>query len=144
MRRFGYPVPESLGLSPPVVVLVGSAVFGRGGQRPAHGGLRVEHHDRLFDAALVVALGDYDVLVLELDAFGVGPVLELVKALRRRSVTKGAAIVGVGHDDDHRARFIAAGGDLVLASSGELEKALCWLTGVVVPTASVARIAAGR
>jgi excisionase family DNA binding protein len=82
MRRFGYAVPESLGVAVPRVLLVGIPIGSSPG-RLLREYVNVEAYDGLFDAALVVAAGDYEVLVLDLDLFGVGHVVDLVTALRR-------------------------------------------------------------
>jgi len=92
----------------------------------------VERHDGLFDAALVVAAGDYEVLALDADLFGIGHVIDLVTALRRRPVTQGVAIIALSGVAEHRAQFLEAGGDMAIASPAELGAAVRWVTGAAV------------
>lgn len=132
MRRFGYVVPESLGVAVPRVLLVGLPVVSSP-CRMLREYVHVEAHDSLFDAALVVAAGDYEVLVLDLDLFGVGHVVDLVTALRRRPVTQGVAIVAVSRVAEHRAQFVQAGGDIAIASPADLGVTVRWVTGTAAP-----------
>ncbi len=131
MRRFGYAVPESLGAVVPRVLLVGLPAVSTVG-RALHEYVDVERHDGLFDAALVVAAGDYEVLALDADLFGIGHVIDLVTALRRRPVTQGVAIIALSGVAEHRAQFLEAGGDMAIASPAELGAAVRWVTGAAV------------
>ncbi|MBN2196211.1 MAG: helix-turn-helix domain-containing protein [Polyangiaceae bacterium] len=133
MRRFGYAIPESLGLTVPRVLLVGLSVTATMGVRSLKDCVRVENYEGLFDAALVLAVGDYEVLAIEIDHFGIGHVVDLVAALRRRPVTQGVAIVGRSGHSEARERFVDAGGDVVIESGAELAATVRWLVGATMP-----------
>jgi excisionase family DNA binding protein len=135
MRRFGYAIPESLGVAAPRALLVGLSPTAAG--RSLRQDLTVECFDGLFDAALVIAGGDYEVLAIDIDRFGVEHVAELVVALRRRPTTQGVALVGFSVDPQSRERFVSAGGDVVIASVEDLVTTVRWLTGAAVQQAAV-------
>lgn len=132
MRRFGFAVPEALGAAVPRVLLVGLPGVSSAG-RPLREYVHVESYDGLFDAALVVAAGDYEVLALDLDLFGVGHVVDLVTALRRRPVTQGVAIIAVSKVAECRAQFVNGGGDIAIASPVDLGVTVRWVTGAAAP-----------
>lgn len=138
MRRFGYQIPESLGRARPRVVLVGlreeetcQAVAALAQA------VQVDSFHGIFDAALVVAGGDYEVLVLDLDRFGQHLVSELMEALRRRPSTQGVAAVGKTTCADLQEHFLAAGGDVIIDGAADLHATVLWLTGAIASRQAV-------
>jgi excisionase family DNA binding protein len=138
MRKFGYRIPDSVGDAPPRAVLAGftpreraEAQLSLEGQIGARGAASLEECEHLFDAALLVASTEVDVLALALGRFDARFVEELLVALRRRPGTFGLSLVGVSESAEVRERFLAAGGHVALAQARELGPALLWLVGAV-------------
>jgi len=111
MRRFDYPVPARLGGDVARVAIVGPRLDEA--CRVAAAAPVVQGFDLLFDAALAAADGGYDLLVVDLDAVALAPALDLVRALRRRSLTRPMPVVGVAAAAPAREDFVLAGGDAV-------------------------------
>jgi excisionase family DNA binding protein len=142
MRKFGYRIPDSIGDAPPRAVLAGftpreraEAQLSLDGQIGARGAASMEECEYLFDAALLVASTEVDVLALALGRFDARFVEELLVALRRRPGTFGLSLVGVSESAQVRERFLAAGGHVALAQARELGPALLWLVGAVSTSA---------
>jgi len=129
MRRFGYQIPESIGQAVPRVVLVGLPAGNERAVRTLGDSVALESYSCLFDASLVVAAGEFEVLVVDLDQFPSDQVAELITALRRRAVTQGIAVVGVSTVADRREEFVGAGGDIAVSASTDLRATVRWLTG---------------
>jgi hypothetical protein len=133
MRKFGFQVPESVAKTVPRVVAVGLRPETEDRTvRAQLRALRLEHHDALFDAVMVVASGEYEVLVIGLDAFEPHLVWQLLEALRRRSATRGVAVVGLSAHTARRQELVQRGGDVAIASLNELRPTVRWLTGARV------------
>lgn len=121
MRGYGYPVPERLS-SVPLRVLVES---------PRGGAWSVVRHLRrgstltlcrgLFQAALGLARGGQEILVLDLDARPLDLVAELVQALRQEPLTASVWLIGLGRTRSTRERFFKLGGDAALPTGSERE-----------------------
>lgn len=134
MRRFGYPVPRTIGGAAPRVVLAGKQSKGRSANGKPNGHARVrqlgvQRYDSLFDAMLTVGAGDYDVLAIELERYPIGMVVELIESLRRRSSTCGLGLLGIARRAQVRRVFIERGGDLAIDNVQDLRTAVRWLTG---------------
>ncbi len=129
MRRFGYQVPEAVGQPVPRVVLVGLPAHNERAVRGLGESVALESYGCLFDASLVVAAGEFEVVVVDLDQFPFEQVSELIAALRRRAVTQGIAVVGVSTGADRREDFVNAGGDIAVSASTDLRATVRWLTG---------------
>lgn len=145
MRRFGYHIPESIGRAVPRVVLVGVPEQNARAVRTLGASVAIESYDCLFDAALVVAGGEFEVVVVELDQFVISHVTELIAALRRRAVTQGVAIVGLSAVPERREQFVEAGGDVAVSAPTDLRATVRWLTGAApVPVEAGLHLALAR
>jgi hypothetical protein len=82
---------------------------------------------------LEVARGDYEVLVLDLDAFGPGEARDLLAAIRSRPETRCLSVVGLSKSPSRRRRFVLEHGDAALGrGNGEaIGRTARWLTGSV-------------
>lgn len=94
------------------------------------GGVSASSCEGLLSALLEVSGGDYEALVIELDAADGALLRELVSALRERPTTRAVALIGVSRSVAKRNHFLASGGDLALAGpSRHVADAIRWLTG---------------
>jgi hypothetical protein len=75
----------------------------------------------LFEAALAVARGDQELLVLDLDQRGLDQVGSFVAAVRSSSEACSLWILGIGKNRLVRQRFLGLGGDAALAAGQERE-----------------------
>jgi excisionase family DNA binding protein len=139
LRRFGYPIPAALGAAPPRV-LVHTA---RGSGARAVSGVTKTVREGLFATILEVASGDYEVLVLDLDAFAGNSANALVAAIRSRPETRCICVVGLSKNPLRRRIFVRDNGDAALARGNghAVGRTAKWLTGSAEapPTGVLAR-----
>lgn len=139
LRRFGYPIPAALGESPPRVLVHKPRKVG---SRAVPGAVHTVR-EGLFATVLELAWGDYEVLVLDLDAFDVAATRDLVAAIRARAETRCLSMVGVSDNAARRRRFVAEGGDAALppGNGKAVGQTARWLTGSAEgpPVAALAR-----
>jgi len=129
IRRFGYPIPVAIGEAVPRVMLVGASACHERVLRALGDSVAVQRYHCLFEASLVVASGDFEAIVIDLDHFEFAQVAEFIAALRGLAQTGGIAIVGVSRKADLREQVLGAGGDIAVAASTHLRATLGWLTG---------------
>jgi len=120
MRRCNFPVPARLGGAVCRVACVGPALVG--GDPRAAGAPVLERFELLFDAALAAADGGYDLIVVDLDATALTAAIELVRALRRRPLTRPLPVVGVSAHAAVRESFVLAGGAAVVSDPAALAR----------------------
>jgi len=127
LRRFGYPIPAALGDAPPRVLV---HKHGKAGAA-ADSGATHTVNDGLFATMLELAWGDYEVLILDLDAFDVAATRDLVAAIRARAETRCLSMVGLSESAARRRRFVSEGGDAALPrqSGKAVSQTARWLTG---------------
>jgi len=127
LRRFGYPIPQALGAVPPRVLVHKTRKFGI----PGVPGTERTVKEGLFATVLEVAWGDYEVLVLNLDAFDAEATRELLSAIRARAETRCLSVVGLSNSASRRRRFVSEGGDAALSrrKSKAIGRTARWLTG---------------
>ncbi len=125
MRRLGYPVPPRLGGTLPRVGMVSIPPTAS----LTSPDIRWECFERLFDAALAVAAGGFEVLVVDLDGVAIRQAIDLTLALRRREPTEGVVVVGISRNAEQREAFVTQGGDVAIGSERELAAVVRFLTG---------------
>jgi excisionase family DNA binding protein len=127
LRRFGYPIPPALGAAAPRVLVhkARSDVSVAGALRTVRQGL--------FETILEVARGDYEVLVLDLDAFDRKSEGALVAAIRSRPETRCIYVVGMSGSPSRRRSFVRDNGDAAVARGNGhiIGRTARWLTGSV-------------
>jgi len=129
VRRFGYPIPVAIGEAAPRVMLIGAPACHERTLRALGDSVVAERYRGLFEASLVVASGDFEVVVIDLDHFEFAQAAEFIAALRGLAQTGGIAIVGVSRKADLREQLLEAGGDIAVSASTHLRATLGWLTG---------------
>ncbi len=118
-------IPDAMRVPSPRVLSVGLPA--------AHSGPRPEvRPERLFDALLELAEGEYDVAALGLDDLEVDTAVGFVEALRRHEATREVAIVVVSRWPERRQALTAAGADLAIGSAQEVMAAVSVVTGTPV------------
>jgi excisionase family DNA binding protein len=125
LRRFGYPIPPALGAAAPrVLVHTARADVSAPGRTVREG---------LFATILEVARGDYEVLVLDLDAFDRKSESALVAAIRSCPETRCLYVVGMSRNPSRRRSFVRSSGDAAIArGNGHMVgRTAKWLTGSV-------------
>lgn len=125
MRQFGYPVPAALGDAPVAVVSMRCP-----GIHVELGPTILLHRSpNIFAAALDLAGGENEALVVDLDRYPSELVVELLNALAERDVTRGVAVVGVTDREQARKQFLASGGAAVtpVGQTEALVEALMYL-----------------
>ena len=139
MRRFGYPIPATLGEVPIEVVIVQAA-----NGKPPNLGVHINPHHApsLAAAALELASGEYEALVIDLDRYTAAIIDELVTALRSRDATRGVAVVGLARDENVQARFLRRGGlaSVVTGDTRGLVAVLRYLVGGGPPPSNKVRL----
>ena len=127
LRRFGYPIPPALGAAAPRVL-----VHKARSHASLAGALRTPQ-EGLFATVLEVARGDYEVLVLDLDAFDRKSETALVAAIRARPETRCLYVVGMSGDPSRRRSFVRSNGDVAIARGNghTVGRTAKWLTGSV-------------
>lgn len=132
MRQYGYTIPESVGAAAPRVVVDQPNGEKQAWVRTLKRGSEVLVLDGLFECALEVASGEYEVLVINLDEREGRRVRELLAAIRGWSLTSGMVVVGIGNKPAHRRSFLGAGGDVALpgARAADVRHVVRWVTGV--------------
>jgi excisionase family DNA binding protein len=120
LRRFGYPIPPALGAAAPRVLVHKAGSNGTA-------------RDGLFVTILEVARGDYEVLVLDLDAFDRKLESALVTAIRSRPETRCLYVVGMSSNPSRRRTFVRDSGDAAIARGNghAVGRTAKWLTGSV-------------
>lgn len=147
MRRFGYEGSALLGGAPPRVVSVGISGAGERGSswRAAFRGFEVDWCQTLSAAALHVALGEHEVLLVHLGRVTGPAALEFVDAVRRYSRTCGMAIIGVGGSAAARAAFLEAGADAAARDERAARAMVKWtIGGAALPREATTRLAAAE
>jgi len=137
-RRFGYPIPAALGAAPPRVLV--HRAFGSGPRALSNGTRTVR--EGLYATILEAASGDYEVLVLDLDAFAGKSASALLAAIRSRPETRCLCVVGMSKNASRRRSFVRDNGDAALARNGHaVGRTAKWLTGSAdaPPTGVLAR-----
>lgn len=130
IRRSGFDVPKALGDEPPRIVAAGLHSTGKKPRLPRWARtIPFESYSGLFDAVLAVASGEHEVFVVHLQRYPIGLVVEVVASLRRRPMTRGLAVIGVGGSRALRDVFIQRGGDLVVDHESQVRAGVRWLTG---------------
>ncbi len=131
MHRFGYRVPEALGVPAPRVVAAGLSLSESrvNGSRVSLRGFKLEICDGLFDAALCIASGEHDLVLIALDEFSMPSIAELIDAVRRRPLTHGLAVIGVGGTAYARDAFIRCGGDAAVRDDSQIRGIVRWAIG---------------
>jgi excisionase family DNA binding protein len=126
LRRFGYPIPKALG-APSPRMLVHRAT--RGSVSAVSRAQTVR--EGLFATVLEVARGDYEVLVVDLDAFGSQSASALVAAIRSRPETRCLYVIGLSKSGGRRRRFVRDAGDAALgpANGRAVRQTARWFTG---------------
>lgn len=135
LRSSGRSIPQQLVPDPRVAVVgwppedapeaLDAALTRSRSPRPLH----VERFQRLIGAALELASGRFDALVLDLRRLPAERVVDLVAAVRRSGLTVGIGLVGVGGGPDPVRRFLLADGDVALADVNGLGPVLGSLFG---------------
>ena len=139
LRQSGRRVPEFSGHDPPQVMLVG---FTPGATPLLDEDMPGGCCAGLFDAALAVAAGEYEVVAFDLDQFDVTDVQDLMLAMDRRPLTQGVALLGVSARASVRQYFVEQGGDVALASEHEIAATVCWVTGTPAAPAAASSVRA--
>ena len=126
LRRFGYPIPAALGAAPPRVLVHKAS---RSGARAVSGATRTVR-EGVFETILELARGDYEVLVLDLDAFAGKSANALVAAIRARPETRCLYVVGMSKNPSRRKNFVRDNGDAALARGNghAVGRTAKWLT----------------
>lgn len=131
MRRFGYPVPSFVGRAPPRVVLdVGSPLL-RTTRRTLIRGCELTPCEGLFACSMVLAGGEHEVALVDLEYHRRVLVTEFVSAVRAWDAAKQVCLIGVSPSLATRTHFVRAGGTAAFDSSrsSELRTLLQWLVG---------------
>jgi excisionase family DNA binding protein len=132
LRGAGYVVPEFLGNAPARLLL---DVNGRGSSPLARAlakGCDVSQCSGLFACSLIVAAGQHEVLVLDLDAYPPRLVEDFVHALRAWTISEQLCLVGIASRPGAQRHFLKAGGDATLdAGDSQLRQVVRWLVGAV-------------
>lgn len=119
MRSYGYPVPDSLTAVPLSAVVDSSRGASWAPVRVLRRDAQVTVCQSLFEAALAVARGDQELLVLDLDQRGLDQVGPFVAAVRRSPEASSLWVLGIGKNRVARQRFLGLGGDAALATGQE-------------------------
>jgi hypothetical protein len=137
LRSANRPIPRELCVQSPQVTLVG---FGSQADVVPSGVAA----QSLLDAALQLVVQEHDVLCVNLDAFELSSLCELVAAVRRHPHTRGRGVLGVSVSPGRSEAFLQAGGDLVVSSAGQIEDAVAAMTGTAADSNSTAEGAGAR
>jgi hypothetical protein len=127
LRRFGYPIPSALRAAAPRVLVH------KARPRASVKGAPRTVREGLFATILEVARGDYEVLVLDLDAFDRKWESALVAAIRSCPETRCIYVVGMSSNVSRRRSFVRDSGDAAIARGNghAVGRTAKWLTGSV-------------
>jgi excisionase family DNA binding protein len=143
MRKYGYIIPQTIGSTPARVLVI------RDSKGPWLALLRrsataIDAAD-LFTASLVLATEPFEVVVVGLDA-DTSRVHEFVRAVKSWEPTCSVVLVGLGHKPAARRAFLAAGGDMALATANaaEVKAIVQFVIGATSIEPSTAEVSAER
>jgi excisionase family DNA binding protein len=131
MRRYGYSLPETLGLAPPRVVLDRAKDGKLAGLKGLRQGFELTICEGLYACALLVAAGDQELVLVDLDEREHKPLKEFVSALRAWPLSAGVVLVGVSSRPASRRAFLRWGGDVAVPAGQEadLRSVALWMVG---------------
>ena len=139
LRHSGHDVPSFI-CTAPVRVLVSRPRGVRGKPFSLGRGIAQSGCEGLFAAAIELATGYHEILVVDLDLHGLRCVLDMMDALRCRDDTCSIPMIGLSQKPAFRKDFIAQGGDAALVLRAvELAATIRWMAGG--PTAPPAPVA---
>jgi hypothetical protein len=131
MRTFGYPIPQEVGAPNPAIVVdlaAGSKLDALKTQRRP---LELTFADGLCHCCLLVASGEQEIVVLDLDARPASEVRDFVTAVRAWPFCARLQIVGVSTRAGARRKFVASSGNVAVPrlSGQELVQVAAFITG---------------
>lgn len=122
VRRVGTPVPQELALAAPRAVCAGLA-------REYAALIGALPSESLYAALLEFAIGEYDILAINLDVFPRVDGRELTTCIRRNRQTCDLALIIICSSPDTCRSVVRSGADVAVLSQTDLPQALIWVTG---------------